>query len=424
VCGTNVAPCTTGKTKCVIDEDPTNADTTEPGFVCVGNTVGSAEICDGMDQDCDTKIDEDIDPGVDGRLGERCGDAEVGDCRVDVDMDNVPNDPDDQPCGQCRFGLTSCVAGAVDCINLITPDDYEACNNTDDDCDGTTDECVDPDAPGCIGEVDPMSPIGDACGQDDPNACGSGELRCTDGSLECENVPTGTAELCNGMDEDCDTLIDEDFEVGDTCGTSAGECQPGILICDPEGSAERSVRTRSARPRGVRWPRQRLRQRDRRKHEQRRGVRQRRRRVQQGHSRVRLGPRALCRRRRADDGGLRLPRQRLRRQHRRRVERLAAVRRHRRMRDVPVRVAVRGCSRVRHRLPQGKSPVENDDGCFCVGSLCEREECATMTKVDENDNDAVLCAPTAIERASASAATTSARISVRACSARAASSAT
>jgi hypothetical protein len=235
-CGTNVAPCTTGKTKCIADTVTGNADTTEAGFICVGNTNGSPEICDGADQDCDTKIDEDIDPDIDERLGDRCGEDEVGDCRIDVDMDDVPNDPDDLPCGQCRFGLTDCIAGDIACVDGIGPDEYEACNNTDDDCDGETDECVDDMAPGCLGEVDPMSPIGDACGQDDPQACGSGALTCTDGSLECENVPTGGDELCNGMDEDCDTFIDEDFELGDTCGSSVGECEPGILICDPDGS--------------------------------------------------------------------------------------------------------------------------------------------------------------------------------------------
>jgi formylglycine-generating enzyme required for sulfatase activity len=392
LCGTNVAPCMQGKTKCVADLVPGNADTTEAGFVCVGNTVGSAEICDGMDQDCDTKIDEDIDPDVDERLGERCDDGiVVDDCRVDVNMDGDTTDPEDELCGQCRKGLTSCVAGAVDCVGLIPPDDYEACNDTDDDCDGEIDECVDPSAPGCIGEIDPETPIGDACGEDAPESCGAGILRCLEGELECTNAPTGSAELCNGTDEDCDTLVDEDFEVNDSCGPSAGECEPGIIKCDPNDPTkticEDAIGPIDEVCDGLDNDCDNA--------------------IDEGTS---TGAACGSNEGECSEGMLRCVSGR---------EQCVGAKVptaevcdcldndcdgeiDEEMDGASLCGATGACVMCQCALPcadglefgtgcpQGKSPIEDDGECFCVGTLCEREACETETRMD---GDEVLCAP-------------------------------
>jgi hypothetical protein len=121
----------------------------------------------------------------------------------------------------------------------------ELCNGKDDNCDGNIDET--------------FTTLGTTCDNGLLGACyATGTYQCTtDGTdVEC-NAPTktGTAETCNGIDDDCNGQVDDGITCsckpelcngvdddcdgtadnglsGSTCGSSVGICKPGTTYCD------------------------------------------------------------------------------------------------------------------------------------------------------------------------------------------------
>ena len=223
---------------------------------------GAVETCDGVDQDCDGSVDEDAAGGVsgwpdldgdgygDGNAAavtlcgssagyatntEDCDDrsAAISPAGVEV-CDTVDNDcsglADDSPVdalaiyadadgdgygddGATGFGCADAgwATSPGDCLDTdagIHPAANERCNGADDNCDGVTDtDAVD---------------IGEWYVDADRDGYGGGSPRfaCTAGITEvgtagdCDDtayeISPAATELCNGYDDNCDGLVDDD----------------------------------------------------------------------------------------------------------------------------------------------------------------------------------------------------------------------
>jgi hypothetical protein len=170
--------------------------------VC-GATAGfpSTELCDGRDNDCDGSTDEGY------NVGTACA-AGVGECRRTDTLSCAPD------------GL-SAVCGAVPGVP-----GGELCDGRDNDCDGSVDEGFTLGSSCSVG-------IGE-CRRTGTFACGS------DGTLVVCNATSGTpgAEVCDGRDNNCDGSTDEGFDVGAACANGVGECRrTGVRVCTGDGSA-------------------------------------------------------------------------------------------------------------------------------------------------------------------------------------------
>jgi len=118
-----------------------------------------------------------------------------------------------------------------DTDQLDFPGGTETCNADDEDCDGTPDNGLDVDGDG----VTPCGPDGTPGNSDDD---------CDDGDIL--NFP-GNPELCDGADNDCDTVPDDNLD-GDgdgvtTCGpdgnpatTADNDCDDGDVLDFPGGT--------------------------------------------------------------------------------------------------------------------------------------------------------------------------------------------
>lgn len=130
--------------------------------------------------------------------------------------------------GICQFGTSECLGDSWgECVQSVFPTD-EVCNGLDDDCNGIPDElkplrCHPPGYEG----------LGLIYSHEDPtSSCEMGYLDCVDGEWEaCEGYVGPENEVCDGVDNNCNGVIDTDVDYG-ACGLSEdGVCQLGINYC-------------------------------------------------------------------------------------------------------------------------------------------------------------------------------------------------
>jgi len=230
----------------------TSCESSMNGYVTTGGDCDDSdasrspnytELCNSYDDDCDNLVDED-----DGSGGTCDGDVEICDDAAGADEDgNGKSNCDDDACetnAACQTTETACADGADN-----DGDDAQDCEDSDcsgnaacvEDCDDTAE--ADEDGDGDANCDDSDCSASTACTAADVDGDGS------DSTLDCndndDTIYPGAGELCgsctndldtstcvaDGVDQDCDGLIDEGCngspnvdDDGDGLSENAGDC--------------------------------------------------------------------------------------------------------------------------------------------------------------------------------------------------------
>jgi hypothetical protein len=183
---------------------------------CIPKEGNATEQCDGVDDNCDGEVDE----------GCSCVDGQTQSCYT--------GDPATKGVGICKAGTMTCTGGKWGtCSGEVKPT-TEKCNGLDDNCNGTIDE---------------GNPGGGAnCSTGKPGVCGAGKTSCVNSTTICNQLVQPSAEVCNGLDDNCNGSTDEgNPESGKSCNTGKpGICGPGTTQC--QGGAVTCVQNQQPQP--------------------------------------------------------------------------------------------------------------------------------------------------------------------------------
>ncbi len=209
--------CTAGETQPCFRGDPARADVGSclsgvqtcdadgAWGMCEGEVLPSDEVCDGADNDCNGMVDEIFDMTT-------CG------------------------LGACQVTVQTCVAGEPQACVPLEPNPVELCDGVDDDCDGDIDEgcsCTDGTTEPCYSGSLATKNVGE---------CSEGMRSCNGGAWgPCVGEVLPTAELCDGLDNDCNPATADgaaDPMLNQSCdGSDADSCAEGVVTCMSGGLA-------------------------------------------------------------------------------------------------------------------------------------------------------------------------------------------
>jgi hypothetical protein len=212
--------CTAGDTYYVVIEGYGFGGASVPAGICTGASEGDYTLGfdvtagTGCSEDCDNGFDDDFDGDVDCDDSDCAGDPS---CHCDDDADG--------------YDATTC--GGTDCNDAdasIHPGATEYCDGVDEDCDGTVDDNA-VDASTWYRDADSdgygnPSVTTRSCNL--PAGYTSNATDCYDGDATAH--PSGT-EAADGVDDDCDGIVDEGTDAydddGDGYAENGGDCDDG-----------------------------------------------------------------------------------------------------------------------------------------------------------------------------------------------------
>ncbi len=142
------------------------------GWQCPAPIPGY-ELCDGKDNNCNDLVDE-----------------------IYLGLGDLCDSPDDDDL--CAFGTLKCREDGADAECVGDTPRFESCNGMDDDCDGAADEA--------------WPQLGLPCDGPDADYCKNGVWVCTQDGLDIMCFGDhNQAEICDGLDNDCNGTVDDGF---------------------------------------------------------------------------------------------------------------------------------------------------------------------------------------------------------------------
>jgi hypothetical protein len=191
--------------------DGTDCDDADDGI-----NPGAIEVCNEVDDDCDDQVDE-------GLLTTFYSDADgdgYGDAALFEEACTAPD------------GTVMNDADCLDSDPSVHPDATETCNGIDDNCDDSIDE----------GVTLTYFTDWDGDGYGDPSTAGMGCTVCSgcvtndEDCLDTDiSVHPGATETCNEIDDDCDSLVDEDVTTTfytDADSDGYGDTDSSVEACE------------------------------------------------------------------------------------------------------------------------------------------------------------------------------------------------